>query len=49
MEVVDTLKGSPSTAQHAFVAVRTFMNWVYAGTCRCCVSLQEHVSFTDTR
>ncbi len=27
MEVVDTLKGSPSTAQHAFVAVRTFMNW----------------------
>ena len=27
MDVIDELKESPSTAQHAFVAVRTLMNW----------------------
>jgi integrase len=27
MDVIDELKASPSSAQHAFVAIRTLMNW----------------------
>ena len=50
MDVIDELKESPSTAQHAFVAVRTLMNcgasWILGNISNASATLQEHVTIT---